>query len=136
MANVKITVVNDSAVKENFSIFNHFPQESTTIGQPWLNVWAVSPLVNSEGGSTSFGITEEYYAVCGMSPSTIAEGVTVSTQDQVEVKLASKSTPGTLVPMEAAQGGVYFDKDNLGQVTTPPGVYEIDTGKWDAGAYG
>ena len=135
MSKVRITVVNDSAVQENFCIFNSFPQDSTSKGQPWQNVWAVSPLVNSTGGSTSFGITEEYYAVCGMSPQTIAEGVTVSTQDQLKVVLASASTPGTLLPMLAKDKGVYLDKNNVGQ-ENKAGTYEIDTAQWDAGQYG
>ncbi|KAL9609962.1 MAG: hypothetical protein Q9167_005314 [Letrouitia subvulpina] len=134
MSKVRITVVNDSAVQESFSIFNEFPKESTTVGQPWMNVWAVSPLVNSTGGSTNFTITQKYYAVCGMSPPKIAEGVTVDTQDQVEVVLASTSTPGTLVPMLAKDSGVYLDKKNIGQEITPR-TYEIDTGLWDAAQY-
>ena len=135
MSQVRITVVNDSAVQKNFCIFNKLPQESTNVGQPWQNVWAVSPLVNSTGGSTNFGIREEYYAVCGMSPKAIAEGVTISTQDQLKVILASASSPGTLVPMLAKDNGVYFDKDNIGQ-ENKSGTYEIDTAQWDAGKYG
>lgn len=134
MSRVKIVVVNDSAIQENFSIFNDFPQESTNVGTPWQNVWAVSPLVNSKGGSTTFSITETYYAVCGMSPQKIAEGVDISTQDQVKAALASKSTPGTLVPMLAASHGVFFDKDHIDQEKTP-GTYEIDTAGWDAGKF-
>ena len=128
-------MVNDSAVQKNFSIFNAFPKQSTSVGEPWQKVWAVSPLVNNTGGSTSFGIKEEFYAVCGMSPQTIAEGVTISTQDQIQVYLASTSTPGTRINMLAKEGGVCFDKNNLGQETIA-GTYEIDTAKWAAVNYG
>lgn len=135
MAHVKITVVNDSTVQENFSIFNSFPQESASSGQPWQNVWAVSPLVNSIGGSTTFNITEEYFAVCGISPKKIADGVVVSTQDQLKVILASASTPGTSVPMQAKDQGVYLDKDKI-DVENKPGTFQIVTDRWEAGKYG
>ena len=136
MSTVKIIVINDSAVRENFSIFNDLPQNPATVGQTWQNVWAVSPQVDSTGGSTTFGITEQYYAVCGMSPQPLAGGVTVSTQDQVNVTLDSPpASSGSLVPMVAAGGGVSFDKDQITQESDEPGSYEINTLAWDAEEY-
>ena len=135
MSKFQIIVVNDSSLQKNFTIFNDFPQKSTNKGEPRQNVWAVSPLVNSAGGSTTFSITENYYAVCGMSPRKIAEGVEVSSQNQVSVILSSNTSKGTMVPMEAKSAGVFFDKGKLGQDNTP-GTYKIETASWDTGEYG
>ena len=135
MPTVRIRVLNDTAEPVHFNIFNEFSNDSTSVGQAWQTVWAVSPSVDAVIGLTTFNITEDYYAICDMSSQSIGEGVTVQAENQLKVTLAAESKSGSLVPMLAKEGGVFFDEKSKYPYNVV-GSYEIETAQWDAQKYG
>lgn len=135
MANVTIRVINDSSQPQKFLIYNSPPQSSGPQGQPLSNVWGVSPGVGPQGGSTQFNIAEEYYGICGNSPSPVTQGTVIDIQSQARVNLTTASAPGTKVPVLADGGAVFFDNQDIGQTNAGPGTYELDTTQWNTAQY-
>ena len=127
---VTIFVTNNSTDPQSFLIFNDFPSQSVNGAEPWQNVWAAAPAVGN-GETAEFNITQEFYAICGVSPEALANGVVISTQDTQSVALYT-TEPGTVVPMIAiGESGVGFNKKNLTTQQIVPGSFEIAAQEWN-----
>ncbi|KAI9798953.1 MAG: hypothetical protein M1833_004306 [Piccolia ochrophora] len=109
IAHVTIIVKNKTAEVQSFQIFNAMPKYSQNVGEAWINVWGKSPGVGAGNGTTDFDITEEYFAVCGMSTASLQPGLVVSTSDYRTVELGTDSKEGTLVTAKIDKDGLVFD---------------------------
>jgi len=104
----RITVNNKSAITRSFLLFSDLPQLSQNVTGPYVNVWEKSALVAGENGRTEFDITAEQFAVCGTTPTPLAQGVVVSTGDFTPVTVTG-AKPGTkAIAQVDDQGGVAF----------------------------
>jgi len=103
-----IIVNNKSGISRNFLLFSDLPTLSQNVTDPYINVWEKSVPVSSPNGRTEFDITVEQFAVCGISPAPLADGVRVYAGDYTPVTVTG-ANPGTKAIMQVDnQGGVAF----------------------------
>jgi len=132
MTNYTIKVHNKSTNVQNFLLFNSNPTKPSNIGI-WSNVWVKSPGVAHPNGEAKFTITSDLYAVCGMTDSALADGVSVSTSDSYVVNIKTSSTSGTKVTVDIVDDGAVFD--STVSTTSTDGCYEIDTTTYSSTKY-
>ncbi|KAL8786228.1 MAG: hypothetical protein Q9213_002917 [Squamulea squamosa] len=134
MADLKIIIKNKSDEVQQYLIFNDVPAFSQNAGKAWTNVWGCSPGVGAGHGSTTFGIHETYFAVCGMQQQPLATDLTVQTSDYETVKLGTEKTQATKVAMKIEDGGAVFDKHGATEFEKN-GSFGIQTFEYDMTEY-
>ena len=107
MANYTIIVQNESTKRHEFLLFSSLPELSENVGHPYTNVWVKSVSVPTPNGHAQFDIQVEDFAVCGTTPTPLANDVLVSTGDYIPVTLTGAS-PGTKGIVKVVGGGPEF----------------------------
>lgn len=122
-----VKVLNKSEETQNYLFFNQKPEESTSVGKIYTNVWIKSPGVPSPRGQAEFDVKVANFAICGTTPEPVDYGVVVSTSDYAAVELKTNTKPGTSPVMEIVSGGPQFvepygttNKDNSFGINTKP----------------
>jgi len=134
MTDYTINVTNQSNDKQVYLLFSEAPKASTNVGEAWSNVWMASKIIQPTTGHDKaiYTITMNNFAVCGTTPESLGDGVTLANSDWVAVDLAG-ITPGTVPFMEVDEGSPGF--------TTPFGTttlansFGIKTDKWNPQEY-
>jgi hypothetical protein len=93
-----------------YLFFNSKPQESSTLGVVWSNVWVKTGGTPTPNGQQKFQASMDNFAVCGTSDGPLANGVSVSMSDWTQVSLANQTTPGTQPVMDIVNGSPAFIK--------------------------
>ena len=107
MANYTIIVKNQSTLRHEFLLFSSLPKLSENVGDPYTNVWVKSVSVPYPNGHAEFDIHVDDFAVCGTTPTPLANGVLVSTGDYIPVTLTG-ADPGTKGIIKVVGGGPGF----------------------------
>lgn len=127
----QINVTNNNSDNTNYLVFCDVPDASDNIGKAWTNVWAKTPGVGKNGGTTQINITTETFAVCGMAPQELGPGVNISTCQSIAVDLGPSDTGA--INAAIIDGGLMFDGD-LGATKVQAG-FEIQTETWTNAQY-
>lgn len=122
----QINITNNNSDNTNYLVFCDIPDASDNIGKAWINVWAKTPGVGKNGGTTQIKITSETFAVCGMAPQELGPGVNISTSQSKSVDLGPSDTGA--VTAEIDDGGLVFNGD-AGETKVHAG-FEIKTKTW------
>ncbi|KAK1688039.1 hypothetical protein BDP55DRAFT_658439 [Colletotrichum godetiae] len=134
MANVKITVKNQSERAQQFLILNEKPTYSESVGRAWTTVWGCSPGTPGRHGTARFSVEEHYYAVCGMTPEALQTNLIVNTSDFDKVNLGTGQEKGSLETLEIQDGGVAFEKGDKRDLDKD-GSFGIDITAYDSREY-
>ncbi|KAF7169052.1 hypothetical protein CNMCM5623_001884 [Aspergillus felis] len=128
-----IVVHNENSEPASFLLFNEKPSPGTSIYTPWSNVWLRTNPVD-DGGTATFTLPYDNWAVCGEANNPFDSGVSVNTQDKKSVLLQAGDTPGTAAYMyqyQDTQGyeSPFFEK-NTG-TTDVANSFSIVTRDWN-----
>ncbi|CAG9938560.1 unnamed protein product [Clonostachys rosea f. rosea IK726] len=122
-----VNVLNKSEETQNYLFFNQKPDESSSVGKIYTNVWIRSPGVPSPRGKAEFDVKVANFAICGTTPEPVDYGVVVSTSDYAAVELTTRNKPGTSPLMDIVDDGPQFvepygttNKDNSFGIQTNP----------------
>ncbi|KAK3374714.1 hypothetical protein B0H63DRAFT_512788 [Podospora didyma] len=127
MSQIIITVNNKSPNNEAFLIFNQLPSDSSIPHQIFTNTWGKADEVNSGGGQATFQITENFYAICGSAPSSLAKGLVISVANHKTADLTTGSKKGSnwKIDIPPNSHGLLFGKDTSD--SDAPGGFTINT---------
>ncbi|KAJ4316840.1 hypothetical protein N0V94_005253 [Neodidymelliopsis sp. IMI 364377] len=131
---VTIVIKNKSDEEQRFMIFSEPPAFSSSTGKAWTNVWGLSPGVGAKNGHADFAITEEYYAVCGISQKELQTDLKVQTTDDLPMVLGSGDKKGSVANVKMVDDGVVIDKVVKGEVEND-GAFGIRTAEYDLTRY-
>jgi hypothetical protein len=123
---ITITVNNKSTSNESFQIFNAFPQYDGAVGNQYINAWGTAPEVDAHTGSTTFQITEQFYAICGNAPSALSKGLVISTENYEPTQLTTtKAGSNWKLDIPPKQAPIFTGTDGLDSTTQ--GGFTINT---------
>ena len=126
-----ITVINQSGAQQHYALFNKAPIVTGKVqGTIWANVFAVANTPDSQTGH--FAMYTQYYAICGSSQGSPADGVEVDVSGEKPVTLGSTTATGTAVPgtsiaLEISDGAPEFSHKELPNGGYP-NAFEIQSG--------
>lgn len=128
MSNVNIVVKNKSGATRAYFLFVEAPSVNIG-GKVFQNVYIAAPPIPSGNGAASFTCLQEYFAVCGTSPSKKLESkVQVTTGDWGIAKLNQDGKKGSHFVMKGDPGNAAaFDMQNLKQDCDKPETFIIES---------